>query len=140
MPIRPNKTNTLRNTLLAPALATLTGCANTGGGSNDTTDGYGYGKKTTKKEARVPEENRIAAPLSLVEASIGTVVGGGAEQKTLYFFDKDSGIDSTCYDACASAWPPFLVEDASLSTETLTISNRDADTQQWAINGKPVYF
>ena len=128
-----NKRCTLYTTLLVAALATMTGCANTGGNSNNSTDGYGYGKKTVKSEAQTPDENKIAAPLSLVEASIGTVVGGGTEQKTLYFFDKDTGIDSTCYDACAAAWPPFLVEDASLATGTLTISNRNDGTQQLSL-------
>jgi predicted lipoprotein with Yx(FWY)xxD motif/cytochrome c5 len=33
-----------------------------------------------------------------------------ADGRSLYLFLRDEGGDSTCYDACAVNWPPFLVE------------------------------
>ena len=31
---------------------------------------------------------------------------------SLYLFEADEGGKSTCYDACAGAWPPLLTTDA----------------------------
>lgn len=133
------KTNHVRLAALAISVLSLAGCASSGGYSNSTDNGYGYGK-TVKAAAAAEPVNSIAAPLSKVDSSIGPVIGGGPENKTLYFFDKDLGDTSTCYESCAAAWPPFLVADASLSTAKLTVTERNDGSKQWAIGGKPVYF
>ncbi|WP_406197225.1 hypothetical protein OH807_11545 [Kitasatospora sp. NBC_01560] len=67
-----------------------------------------------------------------------------ARGKTLYLFEADTSPTSTCYDACATAWPPALttgaptaangVDQAKLSTTT-----RKDGTTQIVYNGHPLY-
>ena len=60
--------------------------------------------------------------------------------RTLYTFDKDSAGKSNCSGGCAAAWPAFTVGNASLAGGDFSIVVRDDGTQQWAIQGKPLYF
>jgi predicted lipoprotein with Yx(FWY)xxD motif len=63
---------------------------------------------------------------------------------TLYRFTSDQPNVSTCYDSCARAWPPVLVdavptvEDATLSAG-LGIAPRTDGTQQLTFQGAPLY-
>jgi predicted lipoprotein with Yx(FWY)xxD motif len=83
---------------LAPAAvaAILAGCG--GGDSPSATAGSGYspakpaGTTTTK--------------VATARTKLGTVLVDG-QGRTLYLFEKDKGPTSTCYGACASAWPPL---------------------------------
>ena len=60
---------------------------------------------------------------------------------TLYTFDKDSAGVSTCYDSCATAWPPFLAAaDAASPGNGLTVIARNDGTHQWAKDGAPLYY
>lgn len=124
----------IRLATTAIAILLITACASNGGG---TTSGYGYGKSTQANKAVA---DRISGPVSRVDTAIGQVVAGGADRKTLYFFAKDSFGVSNCYDACAAAWPPFMAANASLATDTLTVIDRKDGSQQWGLEGKPVYF
>lgn len=81
-------------------------------------------------------------PSTPTQAADGTLIGPNG--KTLYFFANDvpnSGA-STCYDACAVNWPPLEVAQ----TETVkplgpyTIIQRTDGLQQWAFDGKPLYY
>jgi predicted lipoprotein with Yx(FWY)xxD motif len=67
---------------------------------------------------------------------------------SLYMFEADTrGQESTCYDACAEAWPPMTVEDAAQATagedanEALvgTIERRDGELQL-TYGGWPLYY
>ncbi|MER7755795.1 hypothetical protein [Kitasatospora sp. NPDC097643] len=68
-----------------------------------------------------------------------------AQGKTLYLFEADTSSSSTCYDACAAAWPPALTtgaptaahgaDQAKLSTTT----RKDGKTQV-VYNGHPLYY
>ena len=60
--------------------------------------------------------------------------------RTLYTFDKDSAGKSNCSGGCAAAWPAFTVGNASLAGGDFSIVVRDDGTQQWALQGKPLYF
>jgi predicted lipoprotein with Yx(FWY)xxD motif len=67
---------------------------------------------------------------------------------SLYMFKKDekgSG-ESTCYDACAEAWPPLLTSGSSAANASAvdtsmlgTIKRRDG-SQQVTYNGWPLYY
>lgn len=65
---------------------------------------------------------------------------------TLYIFKKDTGPTSTCYDDCATAWPPFVVtagdkvkgEDGV--TGTFATTDRTDGTKQVTYNGAPLYY
>lgn len=59
---------------------------------------------------------------------------------TLYTFDKDTKDTSTCYDACAKNWPPYLVKDGKESGEGWTQAKRKDGSEQWVYDGKPLYY
>jgi predicted lipoprotein with Yx(FWY)xxD motif len=64
---------------------------------------------------------------------------------TLYRYTPDQPNSSTCYDGCARAWPPLLVDsvpsvpDASLAAG-LGIAPRNDGTQQLTFQGAPLYL
>ena len=64
---------------------------------------------------------------------------------TLYRYTPDQPNSSTCYDGCARAWPPVLVDsvptvqDASLAAG-LGIAPRNDGTQQLTFQGAPLYL
>lgn len=69
-----------------------------------------------------------------------------SEGMSLYLFKADmQGKKSTCYDACAKAWPPLLTEgepqvDGKADKALLdTIERKDGSTQV-TYNGWPLYY
>jgi predicted lipoprotein with Yx(FWY)xxD motif len=64
---------------------------------------------------------------------------------TLYRYTPDQPNTSMCYDACAKAWPPLLVDgipavqDATLAAG-LGVGARTDGTQQLTYNGSPLYY
>lgn len=60
--------------------------------------------------------------------------------KTLYTFDKDAANESRCFDACATAWPPFMAAEGAKAQGKLSVVARKGGGQQWAFDGKPLYF
>ncbi len=65
---------------------------------------------------------------------------------TLYLFDADTIGTSNCYDRCAEAWPPLLVESADELTKDPAIpgdlgtTERTDGTLQVTYNGLPLYY
>ncbi|MGL5671593.1 hypothetical protein JV213_06725 [Plesiomonas shigelloides] len=59
---------------------------------------------------------------------------------TLYTFDKDKPGASTCVDACAAIWPPYLAATGSKPVGDFTLVARGDGTYQWAYKGKPLYL
>jgi predicted lipoprotein with Yx(FWY)xxD motif len=68
-----------------------------------------------------------------------------AKGLTVYVFDSDTDGKSVCVNACATAWPPVVLEaGASLPTTgplaaDLTTTARSDGAQQVAYKGKPLY-
>lgn len=55
---------------------------------------------------------------------------------TLYIWDKDAVGTSNCYDKCAQAWPPLLVDAATAVTGDFTLVDRkDSDKKIVAYKG-----
>jgi predicted lipoprotein with Yx(FWY)xxD motif len=79
---------------LAGIAVIAAGC---GGGSGTTGAGYAAG-------ATAPTAN--AATVSTRHTTLGTVLVDG-RGRTLYLFEKDRGMASSCSAACASIWPPL---------------------------------
>ncbi len=67
------------------------------------------------------------------------------EGHSVYLFSGDRENESTCYDACALAWPPVLAEDEPVAGEGVdatklgTVERRDGDMQV-TYNGSPLYY
>ena len=67
-----------------------------------------------------------------------------ADGMTLYLFTKDTENTSSCYDDCASAWPPLLTEGdpvvaEGLDTSLLGTTERTDGTVQVTYGGWPLY-
>ncbi len=114
--------------------AALTGCGAPGSYQD------GYGNSSSAPVAPAVKKSGLPGPLSLVNSDIGKVLAGKPDNKTLYTFGKDTSDVSVCYDACAAAWPPFLVADPTKATNELTITGRKDGALQWVLNGQPLYF
>jgi predicted lipoprotein with Yx(FWY)xxD motif len=113
------------------ALATV-GC---GGG------GYGDSAGTTPAPPASAQSATIGAAN---EGELGTILVN-AKGRTLYLFRGDSGPTSTCFGACAAAWPPLQAAgkptvgggaDAAL----LGTTTRSDGEQQVTYNGHPLYL
>jgi predicted lipoprotein with Yx(FWY)xxD motif len=50
-----------------------------------------------------------AASVKLESTSLGKILADG-HGRTLYLFEKDKGPKSTCFGACAAAWPPLTTQ------------------------------
>ena len=64
---------------------------------------------------------------------------------TLYLFTKDTPNTSSCYDKCATTWPPLLTTDAPAADEGVDASmlgttTRTDGTIQVTYNGWPLYY
>ena len=59
---------------------------------------------------------------------------------TLYVFDKDNGGVSSCYDACAAKWPPYVAKGGEKKMKDWSMVKRKDGAEQWAYDGKPLYF
>jgi predicted lipoprotein with Yx(FWY)xxD motif len=64
---------------------------------------------------------------------------------TLYLFTKDTPNTTTCYDKCATAWPPLLTTGGPVAGEGVDASkfgttNRTDGTVQVTYNGWPLYY
>lgn len=63
-----------------------------------------------------------------------------AKGLTLYTWDKDSAGTSTCYDQCATNWPPVLVDASTAVTGDFTLVDRkDSPQKVVAYKGLPLY-
>jgi len=97
-----------------------------------------------------------AAAPSASAATTGVAVGVGNSNigpllvdeagRSLYLFEADTTSSSTCYDACAQAWPPLLagtatpkVEAGVTATELGTTKRKDGSTEV-TYNGHPLYY
>lgn len=70
----------------------------------------------------------------------GKMVLTGANDMTLYTFDKDAVGVSNCYDKCAVNWPPALADAGAVADGDFTLVDRTDGTKVWAYKGWPLYF
>jgi predicted lipoprotein with Yx(FWY)xxD motif len=73
------------------------------------------------------------------------VVGGkkilaDRNQMTAYVFDNDTTGVSTCYAACASAWPAILLKAVEVPTGSFGVTVRKDGKRQLTYEGRPVYL
>jgi predicted lipoprotein with Yx(FWY)xxD motif len=69
----------------------------------------GCGDSSPTRAPTAPTPKTAAAPdVATAQTSLGRVLVDG-HGRTLYLFEKDDGATSSCYGACAGAWPPLTV-------------------------------
>ncbi len=141
--------------LLAVLLAALTAasCSSSGasngpsGSAAPSRDGL-YGGSTTEPPVAAATEEPATAPggasIMLADGALGSILVD-AEGRTLYGFTVDVDGVSACYDGCAAAWPPLVVDgpasvgDGLDGTLLSTVPRTDGTTQvkygEW-----PLYY
>jgi predicted lipoprotein with Yx(FWY)xxD motif len=119
--------------------------------SNESAGGYGsrYGGESESENKSASSE---AAPGA--ESGAGVVSLGNAQKlgmvlvdsngMTVYDFHKDKGTTSSCYGACAQAWPPMLTQGEptvgnGASSSKLGTTERKDGTMQVTYAGHPLY-
>ncbi|SHF35928.1 Predicted lipoprotein with conserved Yx(FWY)xxD motif [Modicisalibacter ilicicola DSM 19980] len=96
--------------------------------------------------ASAQSATRNAAPMISEQEPYGRYVTD-REGHSLYLFEQDepgSGI-STCTDACANAWPPYVTDESPEAGEGIDASKlgtieRDGGTKQVTYAGWPLYY
>jgi predicted lipoprotein with Yx(FWY)xxD motif len=91
-----------------------------------------------------PAKSSSAPTLAVRSSSYGRILFSG-QKRALYGFTRDPRGKSTCYGACAAAWPPYIVAGAiragAGTRRSLygTTTRRDG-RRQLTYAGKPLYF
>jgi predicted lipoprotein with Yx(FWY)xxD motif len=85
-----------------------------------------------------------AATVMVADSSLGKILVDG-EGRTLYLFTPDEAGTPTCYDDCATAWPPLLatgditvgtgLDDSDFSTASRTDGGDQVKVGNW-----PLYY
>jgi predicted lipoprotein with Yx(FWY)xxD motif len=85
-----------------------------------------------------------AIAIKTAHTPLGTVLTDG-KGITVYLFEKDTGTKSTCYGACAAAWPPVLTTARPVAGPGAraallgTVKRTDGKTQV-TYAGHPLYY
>ena len=122
--------------IVVAAAAVALGVAGCGGG------GYGSSNKPSSQTSTPVASS--SATLSLGSTGPGKVLVG-ANGRTLYLFEKDSGGKSSCTGGCASEWPPFTTTGkpsagAGVNAAMLSVTKRSDGKNQVVYAGHPLYF
>jgi predicted lipoprotein with Yx(FWY)xxD motif len=85
-----------------------------------------------------------AATVGISNTGIGQVLVN-SQGHTLYLFKGDQGTKSACTGACASAWPPLLVNGKptlgnGVNASLVSTAARPEGTTQLTYNGHPAYL
>ena len=121
-------------------------------GSSGATGGpYGHGAPSSATPAygqTSPSVAPAAAPgvattVAAASSPLGQLIVDGSG-RTLYLFESDTNSASTCYDACAQAWPPLLTSGSpdagpSVSPADLATTTRRDGSVQVTFHGHPLY-
>ncbi|MCW2915055.1 MAG: hypothetical protein JWN52_3123 [Actinomycetia bacterium] len=108
---------------------------------SNTPGGYANADPT---ESAAPASNTKSLDVAN-DGKLGKIVVDD-QGRTLYRFDKDTAKPSTtnCVDACATAWPPVMADDKSVSVKGIdstllgTLARPDG-TVQLTLSGWPLY-
>ena len=86
----------------------------------------------------------VPVSIQLAESRYGRIIVDGSG-RALYLFDADTDERSTCYTACAAAWPPFItsqtpVAGPDLAPALTSTTVREDGARQVTYNRHPLYF
>jgi predicted lipoprotein with Yx(FWY)xxD motif len=136
----------LRACAFAAVALALLGTAACGDDSGD--DGGPYGGTPTSAEESPTDGGTAETAAALAvesNADYGDILVDG-EGMVLYLFTNDTTSESTCYDQCATAWPPLLTDtedvtaDAGVDAQLLGTTERNDGTMQVTYNDHPLYY
>jgi predicted lipoprotein with Yx(FWY)xxD motif len=135
--------------LLVVLVLVVAGCGDSDSGSSGGAygdkggSGYGSGNSTTSSEAKPASDGSGGIVSAAKVGDLGTILVT-SDGMTLYDFHKDQGGKSSCYGACAGAWPPLLTEgnpqaQGAADRSMLGTTKRKDGTVQVTYNGWPLY-
>ena len=134
-------TKTLRNRMVAVIglVAVALVVVACGGSSNDSASSSGgvYGS------AKPAAPSSGAASVGLRSTGLGKILVDG-KGKTLYLFEADKGMSSTCDSTCATEWPPLITKGkptagTGVLASKLGTTKRADGTSEVTYNGHPLY-
>ena len=135
---------------LFAAAAIVAACSSGGGGAaSASAPAASVAPSASASEAPAASESASAAAgaeIKLADSSLGQIIVDGAG-KTLYMFTPDEGGTPTCYDDCATAWPPLLADDAAsvtagtgLDASKITVVDRTDGGKQVKYGNWTLYY
>jgi predicted lipoprotein with Yx(FWY)xxD motif len=91
-----------------------------------------------------PGVNNNGTTISVADTKVGQALVDGSG-RIVYLFEADKGKDSTCYDACAQAWPPVTTSGGpqsgtGASGALLGTTTRTDGTTEVTYGGHPLYY
>lgn len=129
--------------VLTAAVPLVAGCGGDGTGGESGGHYGGKGPETTETTAPAGAESGAAVVTATMIGDLGKVIVD-SEGFTLYDFHKDRGTTSSCYGACAQAWPPLLTAgdpqagEGAVAAKLGTTERKDGTTQV-TYAGHPLY-
>jgi predicted lipoprotein with Yx(FWY)xxD motif len=128
----------------SPASSNEKASSESGGGYGGGRYGESEGEGKSASAESAPGAESGAGVVSLGNAQELGMVLVDSNGMTLYDFHKDKGTTSSCYGACAEAWPPALTEgeptvgNGAMSSQLGTTERKDG-TMQVTYAGHPLY-
>jgi predicted lipoprotein with Yx(FWY)xxD motif len=118
----------MRNAILSLAAIAAVACGNS--------------TATTSPSAAPPAS--AATVVVATNSKLGQILVDGSG-RTLYLFEADKGMSSTCYSACAQYWPPLLTNGApkagaGATASLLGTTMRTDGTTEVTYGGHPLYY
>jgi predicted lipoprotein with Yx(FWY)xxD motif len=115
-----------------------TGKASSSSGGSNTSGRYSSSATTAAATTSA------GATVKLRKTSLGKMLVGPTG-RSLYLFLKDKKGKSTCYNACASAWPPLTTKGKptagkGVNASLLTTVKRKDGTTEVVYNHHPLYY
>ena len=127
-------------------VAIVAACSSSGGGASSAPSAAAPSASASEAPAsEAPSESASAAAgaeIKLADSSLGQIIVD-AEGKTLYMFTPDEAGTPTCYDECATAWPPLTGEvtaGSGLDASKLTVVDRTDGSKQVKYGNWPLYY
>jgi predicted lipoprotein with Yx(FWY)xxD motif len=121
------------------AAVIVAGCGSTSH-STSTAASQASSAAATQASAAPPASSLV---VTSKHTKLGTILGAGPKQLTVYLFEGDKTGMSSCTGACAAAWPPVTgkpaVAGSAMSADLGTITRSDGSTQV-TYKGHPLYF
>lgn len=87
---------------------------------------------------------QVLAHVQMAKSPLGDILVG-SNGRTLYMFTKDTKNTSTCYDQCATNWPPLLTDlapkaEKGVKANLLGTTKRTDGKMQVTYAGLPLYY
>lgn len=131
---------------LAAAVLAAAACSSTASTTPAQTSTAGTSPAQTSPAAAAtsPSPGAAAAALAAGTSKFGGIITG-AGGRSVYLFEKDKGTTSSCYGACAAAWPPVLVTGTpvagtGVNSSLLGTAKRTDGSTQLTYGGFLLYY